>query len=226
MTTREQNRNNKRREIERFDWFVERIQTCVAFGWLSERSGEKTSLTISTSPIIHFVCVFFAPNTRKQFCIRTVFILSWDVQSSREKCKQYVWKTTCVCWGGGQETCKQSVLREMRKWLHARKLSRNQSMLRFDFILQRDWPIEQCLLHIRIFLGGKTKRTCFDLFIQWLIKQITNTYRNHFSRSYEDRSNIIVKSPNTLKAVDNTLHTWTLLLLWHSSPFLLIASGK
>ena len=34
---------NKRTEIERFDWFIERIQTRVAFGWLSERSGEKTS---------------------------------------------------------------------------------------------------------------------------------------------------------------------------------------
>ena len=42
MKTREQNRNNKRMEIERFDWFIERIQTRVAFGWLSERSGEKT----------------------------------------------------------------------------------------------------------------------------------------------------------------------------------------
>ena len=41
--TREQNRNNKRTEIERFDWFVERIQTHVASGRLSERSGEKTS---------------------------------------------------------------------------------------------------------------------------------------------------------------------------------------
>ena len=41
MKTREQNRNNKRTEIERFDWFIERIQTRVAFGWLSERSGEK-----------------------------------------------------------------------------------------------------------------------------------------------------------------------------------------
>ena len=29
---------------------------------------------------------------------------------------------------------------------------------------------------------------CFDLFIHWLIKQITNTYRDHFSRSYENRS--------------------------------------
>ena len=43
MKTREQNRNNKRTEIERFDWFIERIQTRVAFGWLSERLGEKTS---------------------------------------------------------------------------------------------------------------------------------------------------------------------------------------
>ena len=43
MKTREQNRNNKRTEIERFDWFIERIQTILDFGWLSERSGEKTS---------------------------------------------------------------------------------------------------------------------------------------------------------------------------------------
>ena len=43
MKMREQNRNNKRTEIERFDWFIERIQTRVTFGWLSERSGEKTS---------------------------------------------------------------------------------------------------------------------------------------------------------------------------------------
>ena len=43
MKKREQNRNIKRTEIERFDWFIERIQTRVAFGWLSERSGEKTS---------------------------------------------------------------------------------------------------------------------------------------------------------------------------------------
>ena len=42
MKTREQNRNNKQTEIVRFDWFIERIQTRVAFGCLSERSGEKT----------------------------------------------------------------------------------------------------------------------------------------------------------------------------------------
>ena len=42
MKTREQNRNiHKGTEIEQFDWFIKRIQTCVAFGWLSERSAEK-----------------------------------------------------------------------------------------------------------------------------------------------------------------------------------------
>ena len=43
MKTHEQNRNNKQTDLERFDWFIERIQTLVAFGWLSKRSGEKTS---------------------------------------------------------------------------------------------------------------------------------------------------------------------------------------
>ena len=42
IKTREQNRNNKRMEIQRFNWFIKRIQTPVYFGWLSERSGEKT----------------------------------------------------------------------------------------------------------------------------------------------------------------------------------------
>ena len=72
--------------------------------------------------------------------------------------------------------------------LHARELSRNQPIIDLDVILQHDWLIEQCLLNIRVFFGGKTKRSCFDLFIHWVMKQITNTYRNHFSRSYETRS--------------------------------------
>ena len=66
------------------------------------------------------------------------------------------------------------------------ELSRN----RFDVILQHDWSIEQCLLHVRVFFGGKTKSPFFVLLIHWLIKQIINTYGNHFSRSYENRSRI------------------------------------
>ena len=31
------------KEIERFDWCIERIQTHLGFGWLSERSGKQTS---------------------------------------------------------------------------------------------------------------------------------------------------------------------------------------
>ena len=77
------------------------------------------------------------------------------------------------------------------KKLHARELSRNQSILHFDVILQHNWPIEQCLLLIRVFFGGKTKSPCFDLFIHWLIKQITNAYWNYFSKSYENRSNCV-----------------------------------
>ena len=69
--------------------------------------------------------------------------------------------------------------------------------LRFDVILQHDWPIEQCVLHIRVFFGGKTKRPCFDLFIYWLIKQITNACRNYFSRLYENRSNLSTEQLNT-----------------------------
>ena len=77
MKTRKQNRNNKRTETERFDWFIKQIQTRVAFGWLA--------------------------NAR------------------------------------------------------VKKLSRNQPILLFDVILQHDWPIEQCLLHIRVFFGGKRR---------------------------------------------------------------------
>ena len=89
MKMREQSRN-KGTEIERFNWFVERIQTRVAFGLLGEARLKK---------------------------------------------------------------------------LHARELSRNQSLLRLDAILQHHWPIEHCLLHIRVFFGGKKKSPCFDLFI-------------------------------------------------------------
>ena len=49
--------------------------------------------------------------------------------------------------------------------LHAWELSGNQPILRFDIILQHDLPIEQCLLHIRVSFGGKTKRPFFDLLL-------------------------------------------------------------
>ena len=99
------------------------------------------------------------------------------------------------------------------KKLHAQELSRNQSILRFDFILQHNWPIEQYPFHIRIFLAGKTRSPCFDLFIHWLIKQITNTYQNQFSRSYENRSNLLKHSWK------NCIHTQERLKTRHNAKF-------
>ena len=109
----EKKKQNKRTEIERFDWFIERIQTRVAFGWLSERSAEKTS------------------------CPKNFLELN-----------QY-FALTSYCNTIGQSNNAFSILG---------------------------------------FFSGKTKSPCFDLFIHWLIKQITIIYRNHFSRSYENRS--------------------------------------
>ena len=48
--------------------------------------------------------------------------------------------------------------------------------------------------------GGKTKSPCFDLFIHWLMKQMTNTYRNHFSRSNENRSIKCLENLNSLNS--------------------------
>ena len=42
MKMRKQNRHKKQKEMEPSDWFIKRIQTRMAFGWLSERSAEKT----------------------------------------------------------------------------------------------------------------------------------------------------------------------------------------
>ena len=106
MKTRKQNRDNKQTEIERFDWFIERIQTHVK--WTLRRKN-------------------FIPENILEIAL------------------------TSYCNTIGQ-------------------------------------LIEQCLLHIRVFFGGKTKRPCFDLFIHWLIKQIANSYRNHFFMLYENRS--------------------------------------
>ena len=50
------------------------------------------------------------------------------------------------------------------KKLHAQELSKHQPILRFDVILQHDWPIEQSLLHIREFIGRKKNVATFGSF--------------------------------------------------------------
>ena len=57
---RSNNRNNKRTEIEWFDWFVKQIQTSMGFGWINEPSAEKTSCPkLALFPIRH--CCFLHP---------------------------------------------------------------------------------------------------------------------------------------------------------------------
>ena len=54
------------------------------------------------------------------------------------------------------------------KKFHAREPSRNQSILRFDVILQHDWPIEQCLSSYKSFLwreNGESMFWSFHLFV-------------------------------------------------------------
>ena len=41
LKTREENRKNKRTEIQGFDWFIERIQTRVSSGWLANARVRK-----------------------------------------------------------------------------------------------------------------------------------------------------------------------------------------
>ena len=63
MKTRERNRNNKQTEIELFDWLIELTQTRLAFGWLSERSGEKTSCPKNFLEIIRYFALTSYCNT-------------------------------------------------------------------------------------------------------------------------------------------------------------------
>ena len=66
----------------------------------------------------------------------------------------------------------------------------NRSWLRFDVISQRDWPIEQCLLHIRIFLAGKHWESMF-----WFFHPLADKTNNeHLPKPF---FKVIRKSPST-----------------------------
>ena len=127
------------------------------------------------SPILRFTCR-----------VRAIFVWSWNENAPTKQKQQTngnraIW---LVCWTDTNARGVWLVKRTFGwKKLHARKLSRNQSILRFEVILQHHWPIEQCLLHFRFFFSRENEESMFWFFIHWLIKQITNTYRNHFSRS-------------------------------------------
>ena len=75
------------------------------------------------------------------------------------------------------------------KKLYARELSRNQTILHLNVISQHDWPwpIEHCLLHIRIFFWRENKEAMFWSFHPLADKTNHEHLPKHFSRSYENR---------------------------------------
>ena len=76
---------------------------------------------ISTSPKIHFVCVFLDPNTRKQFCICIIYILLGRLKVPKEDEDNAYAKLFMCLGGGGQETHQESELWEMWKWQIGKK---------------------------------------------------------------------------------------------------------
>ena len=108
----------------------------------------------------------------------------------------------------------------------------------FDVILQHDWSIEQCLLHIRVFFGGKTKESMFWSFHPLAVKTSNEHLPKPFSRSYENRSNTIniaavTNIPVTAVTIITTIiiliiiitkTVWTCYLLpWAPSKFFMAA---
>ena len=100
---------------------------------------------------------------------REIFVWPWN-ENARTKQKQQTNVNRAIWLVYRTETNARGfwLVKRTLGWKNfmPEELSRNEP------ILQHDWPIEQYLLHIRVFFGGKTKRLCFGLFIHWLIKQI------------------------------------------------------
>ena len=140
-------------------WFLFRTDTNALGFWLAKR-------TLGWENVIHHfqidhnaTCLTPSPAPPPQFCITIVFDFSWDPGEIGKNRYAKFW---------GQTRCIMVYVKMVNAWV----FSRNQAILRFDVILQHDrLRIEQCLLHIRVFFGGKVKSPCFDLFIHWLIKQ-------------------------------------------------------
>ena len=114
--------------------------------------------------------------------VRAIFVWPWN-ENARTKQKQQTKGNKAIWLVYRTDTNAPGfwLVKRTLDWKNfmPEELSRN----RFDVILQQYWPIEQSLLHIRVFFGGKMKSPCLVLFIHWLIKQITNTYRNQFLKT-------------------------------------------
>ena len=149
------------------------------WSWQRRRSAPKIECFLMLrKPLLVRLCVVaWVLYSVSSIFYRAIFVWPWN-ENARTKQKQQtngnsaIWS---VYWTDTNAGGFSLVKRTLRwKNLHAREPSR----------INRYYALPSYCNTI----GRETKNPCFDLFIHWLIKQITNTYRNHFSRSYENRS--------------------------------------
>ena len=86
--------------------------------------------------------------------VRAIFVWPWN-ENARTKQKQQTNGNKAIWLVYRTDTNARGfwLVKRTLGWKNfmPEELSRN----RFDVILQHDWSIEQCLLHIRVFFGGK-----------------------------------------------------------------------
>ena len=148
------------------------------------------------SPFPHFpqytsFACFLLPNTRKQFCILIVFIFSWDFQSSREKCKQCLCKTICVCWGARnmQTNCIMGNV-EMANTISPYKTSKQ--LLTFVMVTRGDWLWKAANINYKnngavVYVGSSLKvhNPLFSFGKLWQNKLMQRFYWSIWSKRWE-----------------------------------------
>ena len=127
------------------------------------------------------------------FVIRAFFVWPWN-ESARTKQKQQTNGNRSI-W----LVCQRTDTNARGFWLFKRTLgwknvmpedlSRNQSIFALTSYCNTIGQSNNGFSILGISLAGKQRVHVLILFIHWLIKEITITYRNHFSWSYENRSN-------------------------------------
>ena len=180
MKTREQNRNNKR--VETAIWLVYRTDTNARGYWLVKRTlGWKNFIPENFLEINRYFAFTSYCNTIGQsyyaFSIlgflwreneeAMVFFIFSCISCSLLLRRFVFCKVEASDWlWAARETPTLSFPPSFARAIETsgyeadrvyRELSRNQPILRFDVILQHDWPIELCLLLVRVSLAGKRR---------------------------------------------------------------------
>ena len=125
--------------------------------------------------------------------IRAFFVWPWN-ENARTKQKQQtngnrsIW---LVCQGTDTNARGFWLVKRMLGWKNVmpEDLSRNQSIFALTSYCNTICQSNNGFSILGISLAWKQRVHVLIIFIHWLIKEITITYRNHFSWSYENRSN-------------------------------------